>query len=160
MKIDWKKIAPYLVALVVFIGFAVLYCSPILEGKVIHAGDSLTWQGAAHQTQEYKAQTGESCWWTNSMFSGMPTYQIDSPIPSNKLAHAKIRNVLHLGLEETTMGIIFGYFLGFFILLLCFGVNPWLSIAGSLAMGLSSYFFIIIPAGHVTKAVSLGFLPP
>lgn len=160
MKIDWKKIAPYLVALVVFIGFAVLYCSPILEGKVIHAGDSLNWLGAAHQTQEYRAQTGESCWWTNSMFSGMPTYQIDSPIPSHKLAHAKIRNVLHLGLEETTTGIIFGYFFGFFILLLCFGVNPWLSIAGSLAMGLSSYFFIIIPAGHVTKAVALGFLPP
>ena len=125
MKIDWKKIAPYLVALVVFIGFAVLYCSPILEGKVLHAGDTLNWQGAAHQTQEYRAQTGESCWWTGSMFSGMPTYQIDSHIPSHKVAHIWIRNVLHLGLEET-MGIIFGYFLCFFILLLCFSINEYL----------------------------------
>ncbi|MBR6304913.1 MAG: hypothetical protein IKR37_04750, partial [Paludibacteraceae bacterium] len=158
MKIDWKKIAPYLVALVVFIGFAVLYCSPILEGKVLHAGDTLNWQGAAHQTQEYRAQTGESCWWTGSMFSGMPTYQIDSHIPSHKVAHIWIRNVLHLGLEET-MGIIFGYFLCFFILLLCFGINPWISIAGALAMGMSTYFFLIIPAGHVTKAIALGFLP-
>lgn len=158
MKFDWKKILPYVVALVVFLGIAMLYCSPILEGKEVHAGDTLNWQGAAHQTQVYKAQTGEPCWWTNSMFSGMPTYQIDSHIPSHKVAHGWIRNVLHFGLGET-MGIVFGYFLGFYILLLCFGVNPWLSIAGSLAMGFSSYFFIIIPAGHVTKAIALGFLP-
>ena len=158
MKIDWKKIAPYLVALVVFIGFAVAYCSPILDGKVVYAGDTNNWLGAAHQTQEYKAQTGESCWWTGSMFSGMPTYQIDSHIPSHKVAHGWIRNVLHFGLGET-MGIIFGYFLGFYILLLCFGVNPWLSIAGALGMGMSTYFFLIIPAGHVTKAIAMGFLP-
>lgn len=158
MKIDWKKIVPYLVALVAFIAFALAYCSPILEGKVVYAGDTMNWLGAAHQTQEYKAQTGESCWWTGSMFSGMPTYQIDSHIPSHKVAHGWIRNVLHFGLGET-MGIIYGYFLCFFILLLCFGVNPWISIAGAFAMGMSTYFFLIIPAGHVTKAITLGFLP-
>ena len=92
------------------------------------------------------------------MFSGMPAYQIDAHIPSHKVAHGWIRNVLHLGLGET-MGILFGYFLCFFILLLCFGVNPWISIAGGLAMGMSTYFFLIIPAGHVTKAIALGFLP-
>ena len=158
MKIDWKKIAPYLVALVIFVGFAVLYCSPILEGKVVYAGDTFNWLGAAHQTQEYTAKTGESCWWTGSMFSGMPSYQIDAHIPSHNLSYYALRDILHLGLGET-MGIIFGYFLGFFILLLCFGVNPWISIAGSLAMGMSTYFFLIIPAGHVTKAIALGFLP-
>ena len=158
LKFDWKKMLPYLAALVVFIGIAMLYCSPILEGKVVHAGDTLSWQGAAHQTQEYRAQTGESCWWTGSMFSGMPTYQIDAHIPSHKVSHGVTQDVLHAWMPET-IGIIFGYFLGFFILLLCFGVNPWLSIAGSLAIGLSSYFFIIIPAGHVTKALALGFLP-
>lgn len=158
MKIDWKKFAPYLVALVVFIGFAVLYCSPMLEGKVVYAGDTFNWLGAAHQTQEYTKATGEYSWWTGSMFSGMPAYQIDAHIPSHKIAHGWIRDVLHLGLGET-MGIIFGYFLGFYILLLCFGVNPWLSIAGALGMGMSTYFFLIIPAGHVTKAIALGFLP-
>jgi len=157
-KINWLKIAPYVVALAVFIGIALMYCSPILEGKVVHAGDTLSWQGAAHQTQEYRAQTGESCWWTNSMFSGMPTYQVDAHIPSHQISHGVTQDVLHAWMPET-IGIIFGYFLGFFILLLCFGINPWLSIAGSLAIGLSSYFFIIIPAGHVTKAVALGFLP-
>ena len=158
MKIDWKKIAPYLVAIVVFVGFAVLYCSPLLDGKVLHAGDTLNWQGAAHQTQEYRAQTGESCWWTGAMFGGMPNYQIDAHIPSHKVSHGWISNILHLGLGET-MGILVGYFIGFYILLLCFGIGPWLSIAGALAMGMSSYLFIIIPAGHVTKAIALGFLP-
>ena len=158
MKIDWKKIAPYIVALVVFIGFAVLYCSPILDGKVVYAGDTLSWRGGAHQTQEYRAQTGETSWWTNSMFSGMPTYQIDAPIPSHKLSYYGVRDALHLGLGET-MGILFGYFLCYFVLLLCFGVNPWLSIVGGFAIGLSSYFFLIVPAGHVTKAIALGFLP-
>lgn len=157
-KIDWKKIAPVLVALAAFIGFALYYCSPILKGQVVYAGDTINWQGAAHQTQEYKAQTGESCWWTNSQFGGMPTYQIDSHIPSHKVSHGYVRNVLHLGLQET-LGIVFGYLLGFYILLLCFGVNAWLSIAGAFAMGLSTYFLLIIPAGHVTKAIALGFLP-
>ena len=157
MKIDWKKIAPYLVALVVFIGFAVLYCSPMLEGKVLYAGDTMNWLGAAHQSQEYTEATGEPCWWTGSMFGGMPAYSVVSHIPSHKLTH-NIILATHLGLNET-MGILFGYFLCFFILLLCFGVNPWISIAGGLAMGMSTYFFLIIPAGHVTKAVALGFLP-
>ncbi|MBQ2171128.1 MAG: hypothetical protein II448_05260, partial [Paludibacteraceae bacterium] len=118
----------------------------------------MNWLGGAHQTREYRAQTGEDCWWTNSMFSGMPTYQIDSHLPSHDLSNHVLRDVLHLGLNET-MGILFGYFLCFFILLLCFGVNPWISIAGALAMGMSSYFFLLIPAGHVTKAMALGFLP-
>lgn len=157
MKIDWKKIAPYLVAVVVFVGFAVLYCSPILEGKVVYAGDTMNWLGAAHQTQEYRAQTGESCWWTNSMFGGMPTYHIDSHIPSHTFVR-ELRDLLHLELPET-ISIIFGYFLCFYILLLCFGVNPWISIAGSLAMGMSTYFFLIIPAGHITKALAMGLLP-
>ena len=158
MKIDWKKLAPYLVALVVFIGFALAYCSPILQGKVLYAGDTLNWIGGAHQTQEYRDQTGESCWWTNSMFSGMPTYQIDSHIPSQKLAHGVIRKVMRLGMNETP-GILFGYLVCFYILLLCFGVNPWLSIVGAFAMGLSSYFMLIVPAGHITKSIALGCLP-
>ena len=157
MKINWKQIAPYLVALVVFVGFAVLYCSPILEGKVVYAGDTFNWLGAAHQTQEYTAKTGESCWWTGSMFSGMPAFLIDSHIPSHTFVQ-KVRNLLHFGLPET-IGLLFGYFICFYILLLSFGVNPWISIAGSLAMGMSTYFFLIIPAGHVTKAMALGWLP-
>jgi len=159
MKIDWKKIAPYVVAIVIFVGLAVAYCSPILEGKVLLQGDVNNWKGAANEALEFKAQNGETTWWTNSMFGGMPTFQITGSLPSGEITNHSLRQVLHLGLNETT-GIIFAYFFGFFLLLLCFGVNPWLSIAGSLALGMSTYFFLIIPAGHVTKAVAIGFLAP
>ena len=159
MKFDWKKILPYVVALVVFIGIAMLYCSPILEGKELKAGDVSNWKSSAHEALEYKAQTGETTWWTNSQFGGMPTFQITGNTPSGEVINHDLRKTLFLGMPET-IGIVFSYFAGFFLLFICFGVSPWLSIAGALAMGLSSYFFIIIPAGHITKAIGLAFLAP
>ncbi len=161
MKIDWKKIAPYLTAIVVFIAFAVIYCSPLLEGKVLQAGDVSNWKGAAQEAREYYQTTGETSWWTNSMFGGMPTFQITGHLPSNSLRVA-IEKIAHAGMIGTMQpaGLLFAYFLGFFLMLICFGVNPWLSIAGGLAMGLSSYFLIIIPAGHITKAMAIGYLAP
>ena len=161
MKINWKNIAPYLVAVVVFIGFAVLYCSPILDGKVLQAGDVNNWKGAANEAREYYQQTGEISWWTNSMFGGMPTYQITGSLPSGKV-RTELETIMHFGLsgDHAAIGLIFAYFLGFFLMLLCFGVNPWLSLVGALTIGLSSYFFLIIPAGHMTKSSALGMLGP
>lgn len=159
MKLDWKKLLPYIVALVVFIGFAVAYCSPLLEGKVLYAGDTMNWKGDAQEVLVHKQQTGETSWWTNALFGGMPTYQITGNMPSGDLTNNTLREILHLGLPES-IAIIFAYFMGFFLMLVCFGVNPWLSIVGALAIGMSSYFFLIIPAGHITKAVALGFLAP
>lgn len=161
MKIDWKKIAPYLVAFVVFIGFALIYCSPILEGKVLQAGDVSSWKGAANEAVEYKAATGEQTYWTNSMFGGMPTYQISGSLPSGRIRYS-LEEIVRCGFsgDIAVAGIIFAYFCGFFLMLICFGINPWLSIIGGLAIGLSSYFFIILPAGHMTKAMALGLLAP
>ncbi len=161
MKIDWKKIAPYLVALVVFIGFALIYCSPILEGKVLQAGDVSSWKGAANEAVEYKAATGEQTYWTNSMFGGMPTYQISGSLPSGRIRYS-LEEIVRCGFsgDIAVAGIIFAYFCGFFLMLICFGINPGLSIIGGLAIGLSSYFFIILPAGHMTKAMALGLLAP
>ena len=161
MKIDWKKIAPYLVAIIAFVAVAVLYCSPVLEGKVLSAGDVNTWKGAAHEAREYYQQTGETTWWTNSMFGGMPTYQITGSMPSGQFRNT-LNNIAHIGFsgDIVAVGLLFAYFFGFFLMLLCFGVNPWLSIIGGLALGLSSYFCLIIPAGHITKATAIGFLAP
>lgn len=161
MKIVWKKLAPYLVALVVFIGFAVLYCSPILEGKVLQAGDVNNWKGAAQEAREYYQTTGETSWWTNSMFGGMPTYQISGSLPSGKV-RASLEKIVRFGFsgDTTAAGVIFAYFCGFFLMLICFGVNPWLSLIGALAIGMSSYFFLILPAGHITKGVALCLLGP
>jgi hypothetical protein len=161
MTIDWKKIAPYLVAIVVFIGFALAYCSPILDGKVLYAGDTMNWKGAAQEASEYQKATGESTWWTNSMFGGMPTFQITGKLPSNDV-RTGLEKITHLGFsgQWNAVGLVCGYLVGFFLMLLCFGVNPWLSIAGAFALTLSTYFMLIIPAGHITKAMAIGALAP
>ena len=161
MKIDWKKIAPYAVALVTFIGIAMAYCSPLLEGKVLYAGDTMNWLGTAQEIHEYKHATGEQAWWTNSQFGGMPSYQITGTLRSGNI-RSTMENIAHAGWKKTKqpIGLLFAYFFGFFIMLRCFKVNPWLSIVGGLAIGLSSYFLLIIPAGHITKALALGYLAP
>ena len=158
---DWKRLVPCVVAIVVFVVIAVLYCSPLLEGKLLQAGDINNWRGAAQEAREFYDKEGYSPWWTNSMFGGMPAFQITGNMPSSVL-RAKVEHIVHFGFFEdlNAIGIIAAYFFGFFLMLLCFGVNPWLSLVGGLAIGLSSYFFLIIPAGHITKAVGLGFLAP
>ena len=161
MKIDWKKILPYAVAIVAFVAIAMIYCAPLLEGKVLVQGDVNNWKGAAQEARAFYDEHGYSPWWTNSMFSGMPTYQITGNLPTSEV-RATIEQITHAGFagDWAIVGIIFAYFFGFFLMLRCFKVNPWLSIVGGLAIGLSTYFLLIIPAGHMTKAAALGFLAP
>ena len=158
MKIDWKKTAPYLVALVVFVGLAMVYCSPQFNGRVLQQGDINTWKGAANEALTYYEASGESTGWTNSMFGGMPTYQISFRSAAGRVTSC-FKNLLTSIFGDPITAILL-YFIGFYLMLLCFGVNAWLALAGALAMGLSSYFFIIIPAGHMTKAFALGGLAP
>ena len=160
-QFDWKKILPYAVAIVAFVAVAMIYCAPALEGKVLVQGDVNNWKGAAQEARAYYDANGTRTWWTNSMFGGMPTYQITGSLPSGEVRNGMAK-IAHLGMEGgwEAIGIIFAYFFGFFLMLRCFKVNPWLSIIGGLAIGFSTYFFLIIPAGHVTKAVALGFLAP
>ena len=161
MKIDWKKILPYAVAIVAFVAVAMIYCAPVLEGKVMVQGDVNNWKGAAQEARTFYEANGTRTWWTNSMFGGMPTYQITGSLPSGEVRNGMAK-IAHLGMEGRweAIGIIFAYFFGFFLMLRCFKVNPWLSIIGGFAIGFSTYFFLIIPAGHVTKAMALGFLAP
>ena len=158
---DWKKILPYAVAIVAFVAVAMIYCAPLLEGKVLVQGDTNNWKGAAQEALSFYDEHGYSPWWTNSMFSGMPTYQITGKLKTSATYKA-METVARGGLngDWAIMGIIFAYFFGFFLMLRCFKVNPWLSIVGGLAIGLSTYFLLIIPAGHMTKAAALGFLAP
>lgn len=160
-QFDWKKLLPYAVAIVAFVAIAMIYCAPLLEGKVLVQGDVNNWKGAAQEARAFYDENGTRTWWTNSMFGGMPTYQITGSLPSGEMRNSMAK-VAHLGMEGgwEAIGIIFAYFFGFFLMLRCFKVNPWLSIIGGLAIGFSTYFFLIIPAGHVTKAVALGFLAP
>ena len=161
MKIYWKRILPYVVAIVAFVAVAMIYCAPALEGKVLVQGDVNNWKGAAQEARNFYDENGTRTWWTNSMFGGMPTYQITGSLPSGEVRNGMAK-IAHLGMEGgwEAIGIIFAYFFGFFLMLRCFKVNPWLSIIGGLAIGFSTYFFLIIPAGHITKAMALGFLAP
>ncbi len=161
MKIDWKKIAPYIVAIVAFLAFALIYCSPLLDGKVIQAGDVNSWKGAANEILEYKKSTGRQAWWTNSMFSGMPAFQISGNTPANVM-RGKLELITHFGFKEDlgSIGILIAYLFGFFFMLRCFNINPWLSIIGAFALTLSSYYMLILPAGHMTKASAIAAIAP
>ena len=163
MKIsfDWKKLLPYAVAIAVFVGISMLYCAPALDGKVLVQGDVNSWKGAAQEALNYKAETGNYTSWTNSMFGGMPTYQITGSLPSGEI-RSTLENIAHIGFSDNLIiiGLIFAYFFGFFLMLRCFKINPWLGLIGGLAIGFSTYFFLIIPAGHMTKAAAIGLLAP
>ena len=158
LKFDWKKMLPYLAALVVFVAVSLLYCLPQFNGKVLQQGDTDNWRGGANEALTYLEEHGEPTAWTNSMFSGMPTYQITFRSEST-MTTSCVKNWISNLVQEPITAILL-YFVGFFIMLLCFGINAWLALIGALAIGLSSYFFIIIPAGHMTKAYAIGGLAP
>ena len=160
-KPNLKKLAPFIVALIAFIALGFIYCSPVLDGKVLQAGDTTSYLGASNEIREYSKSEGRQVWWTNSMFGGMPSYQISGQTPANKL-RVKLEHMSHLWLtgNNEPIGILVAYLIGFFIMLLCFDVDPWISIAGAIALTLSSYFLLIIPAGHITKANAIGCLAP
>jgi len=160
-----KKLLPYLVAAAIFILLAVVYCYPVLSGKVLRQGDVYQWKGMAQEVYEYYNKTGNVSNWSGSMFSGMPAYQISNFPPQSGFEGFMFKflyffhNIVHL-FFNSVIGIIIGYFVGFYILIRSFNIDKWLSIVGSIAITLSSYFFIIIVAGHETKAITLGLMPP
>ena len=160
-KPNLKKLTPFVIALIAFITFGVIYCAPVLDGKKLQAGDITHYYGASNEIWEYSKSEGRQVWWTNSMFGGMPSYQISGQTPANKL-RGKLEKISHLGFtaDKAPIGILIAYLIGFFIMLLCFEVDPWLSIAGAIALTLSSYFLLIIPAGHITKANAICCLAP
>ena len=160
-KPNLKRLTPFIVALIAFLTFGFIYCSPILDGKVLQAGDTTNYLGSSNEIREYSKSEGRQVWWTNSMFGGMPSYQISGQTPANKL-RVKLEHASHLWLTGTNepVGILVAYLIGFFIMLMCFDVDPWMSIAGAIALTLSSYFLLIIPAGHITKANALCCLAP
>lgn len=155
--IDWKASLPYFSAVIIFIVVTYAYFNPLLEGKRLDMHDIVMHKGMSQEIVEHREKTGEEALWTNSMFGGMPAWQISVIYTSNMIRHVK--KVLTLWMPFPA-NAVFMYFLGFFILLLALGVNPWLSMTGALAFGFSSYFFIILGAGHTSKAYAIGYMAP
>lgn len=153
---NFNLLKPYLLAILAFLIIASIYFIPVFQGKSLRSHDTLTWKGMAKEVNDYREESGEEALWTNSMFGGMPAYLISVQYKANLVKY--IPTVLHINHENPQM-IVFMYFIGFYILLLAFGVNPCLALVGGLAYGFSSYFIIILDAGHITKAIALGYMP-
>jgi len=152
-----KKAAPYLAALLIFLSITVVYFSPLFEGQRLKQHDITMFKGMSKEIVDFRTKTGEEPLWTNSMFGGMPAWQISVKYKDNLFRF--VDRVLRLWLPQSA-GYVFLYFLGFFILLLVLRVDPWLSIVGAIAFALSSYFFIILGAGHTSKAHAIGYMAP
>lgn len=143
--------------IIVFALITLVYFSPILEGKRIKQHDIEMYKGMSKEIVDYHESTGEQTLWTNSMFGGMPAWNISAPMKSNLISY--IHKGLCLGLPNP-LGSVFIAMLGFFILLLVLDVGIGLSAAGAIAYGLTSYLFIVIGAGHNTKAFAMAYMAP
>ncbi len=152
-----KSAIPYLAAIVIFIVITMAYLNPLIEGKKLRQDDITRNKGMSKEIVDYREKTGNEPLWTNSMFSGMPAYQISTKYPANLIRF--IDQIFLLGLPHPA-DLVFLYMIGFFILLIVLGVNPWLGIAGSIAFGLSSFFLIVLEAGHNSQAHAIGYMAP
>jgi len=156
---NWKAFLPHIVAILIFLVLSVIYCKPALDGKVVEQHDVQQWHGMSHQSIVFKEKTGYYPLWTNSMFGGMPAYQIATDTKDPPLVYVSyFHKMLTLGLPIPSY-YLFLCCLGFYFLCIVLGINPWLSIAGGIAFGYCSYDPIIITAGHDTKLLSIAYAP-
>ncbi len=156
-NISFRKALPYLSAIAIFVVITMMYFSPLLEGKKLKQSDITQWKGMSKEISDFRDKTGNEALWTNSMFGGMPAYQISVEYKGNVLRYAD--QLLQLFLPQPA-GMVFLYMIGFFILLLVLKVDKWLAIAGAVAFAFSSYLFIIFEAGHNSKAHAIGYMAP
>ena len=158
MKSFFEKYGVYLLAVVLFMALAFIYCKPVLSGKVLQSGDNINAISNTAECVRYAEKTGDHSWWTGAVFSGMPNYQMGGGHSRSDRLVGYLHWVVNRGDFNNPGWIITYYFLCFFILLLCFGVRPGLAIPGAIAIALSSYFLVIIAAGHFTKPVSICYI--
>lgn len=151
-----KKYLPHLIAVAAFIALTAIFFSPIFQGKELRQMDINNWKGMAQEVIEFKEKTGEQTLWTNSMFGGMPAYQISAVYGANLIQYID-KAILFL---PAPANLFFLYLAGFYFLLVVLGVDKRLAVAGAIAFAFSSYFIIIIEAGHNSKAHAIGYMAP
>ena len=155
--LELKKLIPHVSAVVLFMLISLIYLSPVLEGKKIDQQDIRQFTGMSKEIVDHRAEYDEEPLWTNSMFSGMPAYQISVRYKKNLISYCSQIFKLYL---PGPAGTVFLYLLGFYFLLVSLGIDYRLAIIGAIAYAFSSYFFIIIEAGHNTKAHAIGYVAP
>lgn len=158
-KINFKQVLPHLVAAVIFLLLSILLNKPALEGKVVQQSDVIQWKAMAQQSFEFKEKYGHFPKWTNSMMSGMPTYQIAlGPKKPMSIRLEYIQDILTLGFPKPVF-YLFIAALCFYLLCLVIGINPWVSILGGIAYAYCSYNPVLIAGGHDTKLMSMAYAP-
>lgn len=154
-----KKSLPDIIAIIAFVVISVAYFFPaITEGRVLAQHDSVASIGLGQESKEFTEKTGEKTRWTNAIFGGMPTYQISPTYDSTNVVRG-VENVYKLFLPDYVY-MVFIMLLGFYILMRAFDFSVYLSVLGAIVWAFSSYFFIIIGAGHIWKFVTLAYIPP
>jgi hypothetical protein len=154
---NFKKILPHLIAVAIFLVVSVVYCKPALEGKVVLQQDVQGWRGMSQQSVEFHDKYGYYPLWTNSMYGGMPAYQVFLDARTHVLV-GYLGNVITLGLPSP-ISFFFLACICFYFLCIVIGINPWLSVMGGLAYAYSTFDPIIIAVGHNTQMVSIGYMP-
>lgn len=155
----FKKYLLDILAVIAFVIVSFVYFMPAdIDGRILYRHDASAGVGMGQEMRQFKEQTGETTRWTNSAFSGMPTYQT-APSYSSGTILTQARNAYHLWLPDYVW-YVFAYLIGFYILLRAFDFRQSLAALGAIIWAFSSYFFIIIAAGHIWKVWALAYLPP
>ena len=150
---------PDILAVVLFVVISFAYFFPAdIEGRILYRHDTSAGRGAGQEAAEYQQRTGERTRWTNALFGGMPTYQM-APAYNSTTMLTKVEKAYHLWLPENVW-YVFAYLLGFYLMLRAFDFRQYLAALGAVVWAFSSYFFIIIAAGHIWKVMALAYLPP
>ncbi|WP_295123428.1 YfhO family protein [uncultured Chitinophaga sp.] len=154
MKQNWlKSILPHVYAILIFLVISLIFSSPVLDGQELRQSDNISWKGISQEAHAYHDSTGIRPLWTNSLFGGMPTYQMYM-VSDNYTVY--IQNLVTLFLPKP-MNFLMLAMLGFYFLLNVMGFRHWITVIGAVAFGLSSNSLIFIATGHDTKTLSIGY---
>ena len=154
-NINLRCLFRHSLAILIFAVISVLYFFPLLEGKKILQNDIVQYSGMSKELRDYRLETSSDTYWTNSAFSGMPTYQLGAKYENNYIKKAD----LLIRFLPRPADYLFLYFLGFYVLMFSLKIEYRLAILGALSFGFSTYLLIIIGAGHNAKAHAISYMP-
>src|SRR4028118_1674822 len=153
----WQRLTPHAIALGIFFIVSCLYCMPAFKGLVVSQYDVQGWKGMAQQSIEFREKYGHLPLWTNSLFSGMPAFQV-ALASTFDLTVAHLHHLFVLFMPEP-VGLFFLACVGFYILTVVLGLRSWVGIFGALGYAFASYNAVIVAVGHTTKFSSMGYAP-
>lgn len=156
MRAIISKLLPHVAAVFIFAILAAVYFRPQLSGKVIEQSDIVQYIGMSEEIRKFEEKTGQTTLWTNAMFGGMPTYQINTVSAGNNLKWLGKAGQLFI---SEPIGQFVLAMLSFYILMIVLGIDPWLAVIGAVAFGFATNNFILYEAGHVTKVKAISFFP-